>query len=162
MATLDQDIEEFVSGLGFEMVTLDRGGGHRKTLLRLKIDRPYGEPGRSEVTVGDCTRVARELREWLEGRPDAPAECDLEVSSPGVERPLVRPRDFRRFAGEEVRIKGYGPLAGGEKTLEGRLVGLSGADEESVELEIAGEGTLEVPLSAIASAHLVYDWEAEI
>ena len=102
-----------------------------------------------------------ELRDWLEGRPDVPGECDLEVSSPGVERPLVRPRDYRRFAGREVRLKGYGPLAEGEKTLEGRLVGLSGDDEDRVELERA-EGTVEVPLAAIASAHLVYDWEADL
>ena len=161
MAKLADDIEEFLSGLGFEMVTLDRGGGHRTSKIRLKIDRPYGEPGRSEVTVADCTRVASELRDWLEGRPDVPGECDLEVSSPGVERPLVRPGDYRRFAGREVRLKGYGPLAEGKKTLEGRLVGLSGDDEDNVELELA-EGTVEVPLAAIASAHLVYDWEADL
>lgn len=161
MAKLAQEIEEFVSGLGFELVTLDRGGGHRAPTLSLKIDRPYGEPGHSEVTVGDCTRVARELRTWLEESPEAPGDWVLEVSSPGVERPLVRPRDYRRFAGREVALKGYGPLVDGAKRLEGTLLGLADEDEESVALEVEGE-RLEVPLASVASAKLVYDWEGDL
>ncbi len=161
MAKLEREIEEFVSGLGFELVTLDRGGGHRSPHLSLKIDRPYGEPGRSEVTVGDCTRVARELRTWLEESPEAPEDWELEVSSPGVERPLVRPRDYRRFAGREVELKGYGPLADGAKRLEGKLLGLADEDEETVALEVGGERK-EVPLASVASAKLVYDWESDL
>jgi ribosome maturation factor RimP len=161
MARLAAEIEEFLSGLGFELVTLDRGGGRRVSHMRLKIDRPWGEPGRSEVTVDDCTRVARELRGWMEGREDVPEALELEVSSPGVERPLVRARDYRRFAGQQARVKGYGPLAGGRKELEGRLLGLAGPEEEMVALEVEGE-RVEVPLSGIASAHLVYDWESEL
>lgn len=162
MTRLDRALEEFLEGIGFELVTLDRGGGHRSPVLRLKIDRPYGEPGQSEVTVGDCTRVARELREFLEGRPDVPVDYVLEVSSPGVERPLVRPRDYRRFAGQEVRLKGYGQLAGIGKRLQGTLLGLAGEEDSSVALELAEEGRVEVPLSAIASAELVYDWEDDL
>lgn len=161
MAKLAQQIEEFVAGLGFEVVTLDRGGGHGAPTLTLKIDRPYGEPGESEVTVGDCTRVARELRDWLEESPEAPRDWVLEVSSPGVERPLVRPRDYRRFAGREVEVKGYGPLAGGRKRLEGTLLGLVEEDGDRAALEVDGE-RVEVPLSGVASAKLVYDWESDL
>lgn len=160
MAELAREIEEFVSGLGFEVVTLDRGGGRRTPRLTLKIDRPHGEPGRSEVTVGDCTRVARELRSWLEESPDAPKDWVLEVSSPGVERPLVRPADFRRFAGETVELNGYGPLAEGTGRLEGRLLGLADG-EDAATVEVDGE-RIEVPLSSIASAKLVHDWEADL
>lgn len=161
MARLTAEIEEFLSGLGFELVTLDRGGGRRVSHMRLKIDRPWGEPGRSEVTVDDCTRVARELRGWMSDREDVPEALQLEVSSPGVERPLVRPRDYSRFAGETVRLKGYGPLVEGRKELEGRLLGLAGPEDEQVALEIGGE-RVEVSLSAVASGHLVYDWESEL
>lgn len=161
MSELTSALEELVDRLGFELVTLDRGGGHRRPVLRLKIDRPYGEPGQSEVTVDDCTRVAREIQSFLEDREDVPGDYTLEVSSPGVERPLVRPRDYRRFAGRQVRLKGYGPLAGEAKLLEGRLLGLTGPDEGSVAVEV-GDGRVEVPLSSIASANLVYDWEQDL
>lgn len=161
MSELARELEPFLEGMGFEMVTLDRGGGHRSPVLRLKIDRPWGEPGRSEVTVEDCTRVAREIRAWLEERGDAPEDWVLEVSSPGVERPLVRLRDYRRFAGREVRLKGYGPLARGSKHLQGTLLGLADKEEGVVALEVA-EGRVEVPVSSIASAHLVYDWESDL
>lgn len=160
---LIRDLDVFLEGMGFELVSLDRGGGRRKGMLRLKIDRPDGEPEGSSVTVGDCTRVARELREYLEGRRDVPAELTLEVSSPGVERPLVRARDFRRFVGREVRLKGYGPLAPGRKTLEGVLREYRECEEGGepvVVVTVEGED-LEVGLSSIASARLVYRWENE-
>lgn len=166
MARLSHELDEFLAGMGFELVTLDRGGGRGNRLLSLKIDhRHAGEPGRSAVTVDDCTRVARALREFLEGREEVPRDFRLEVSSPGVERPLVRPRDYERFAGREVRLKGYGPLAEGRKQLEGKLLGYTPADGDEegaiVALEVA-EGRVEVPLSAIAKANLVYDWEEDL
>lgn len=161
MSELAGELESFVEGMGFEMVTLDRGGGHRSRVLRMKIDRPWGEPGRSEVTVDDCTRVAREIREWLEGRSEAPEDWVLEVSSPGVERPLVRPRDYRRFAGRKVRMKGYGPLMEGAKRVEGTLLGLADEEGDVVAVQV-DEERVEVPVAKIASAHLVYDWEADL
>lgn len=163
MSDLARDLDELLEGMGFELVSLDRGGGHRSPVVRLKIDRPWGEPGRSEVSVEDCSRVARELRSFLEERPDVPGDLVLEVSSPGVERPLVRPRDYRRFAGQEVRLKGYGPLAGRSRTLQGILLGFTGEEEQEgrVALRVA-EDRVEVPLASIASANLVYDWESDL
>lgn len=161
MAKLEGELESFVETLGFEMVTLDRGGGHRSPVLRLKIDRPWGEPGRSEVTVDDCTRVAREIRDWLGDRTEAPEDWVLEVSSPGVERPLVRLRDFDRFAGRKARLKGYGPLVEGSKVLEGTLLGVADEERAIVALHV-DEERVEVPVSSIADAHLVYDWESDL
>lgn len=161
MAKLARDIERFLEELGFELVSLDRGGGHRSPVIRIKMDRPWGEPGRSEVSVEDCTRIARELRDWMEDREDVPADPVLEVSSPGVERPLVRPRDYRRFAGRRARLKGYGPLAGRSKTLEGELLGMADESDEIVALRVADE-RVEVPIASIASAKLVFDWESAL
>lgn len=158
---LEREIDERLGRMGFELVSLDRGGGHRKPLLRMRIDRVAGPADGSAVSVEDCARVTRSLREWLEGRSDIPGDYDLEVSSPGVERPLVRPRDYERFAGREVRLKGYGPLTEGRKVLEGELEGLTGGDEPRVALRTNGE-RVTVPLASIASATLVYRWEDDL
>lgn len=160
MTQLERDIDAFLGRMGFELVVLERGGGHRKPLLRLRIDRRHGPSARG-VSVEDCARVTRELREWVETRDDVPEDYVLEVSSPGVERPLVRPRDYERFAGREVRVKGYAPLAGSSKELEGELVGLVGDGEDRVQLRVAGEAVT-VPLAAIAKANLVYRWEEDL
>lgn len=160
-STLEREIDERLGRMGFELVSLDRGGGHRKPLLRLRIDRLAGPADGSAVSLDDCARVTRELGEWLEGREDLPGAYDLEVSSPGVERPLVRPRDFERFAGREVRLKGYGPLDEGRRRLEGELEGLAGGEEARVALRVEGE-RIEVPLSSIASATLVYRWKDDL
>lgn len=161
---LEAELEELVARLGFELVTLERGGGRRRPLLRLRMDRPGGRPGRSSVTVEDCARVSRAVREYLDSRPDGDPDYILEVSSPGVERPLVRARDYERFAGQRVRVRGYGPLAGGSRQLEAVLLGLRGAEDDGgqvVELEVEGE-RIGVPLSSIARAELVYRCEDDL
>jgi ribosome maturation factor RimP len=157
------DIETWLEGLGFELVTFSRSGGRGRGALRLRIDRLGTEPEGPGVTIDDCARVSRGLREWLEGRADVPADYELEVSSPGAERPLVRPRDYERFAGREARLKGYGPLAERSRSLQGKILGVVPSVDVAprVAIEVAGE-RLEVPLDAIASAHLVYDWEEDL
>lgn len=157
---LETEIEALLERMGYELVALEKGGGRRRPLLRLRIDRPDGEPGRSSVTVSDCAAVSRVVEELLEESPAAPGDYILEVSSPGVERPLVRARDYVRFAGREVVLRGYGPLAGKARRLTGVLLGLSG-DGDRVAVEVEGE-RLEVPLSAVARAHLVYRWEEHV
>lgn len=157
-ASLETQIERTLEPLGYEMVALERGGGRGRPLLRLRIDLPDSEPGRSRVTVEDCGRASAAVNALLEESPDAPSDYILEVSSPGVERPLVRPRDYERFAGRPVRIRGYGPLAPGRKELVGRLIGRT---EERVAVEVEGE-RLEVPMESIAKARLVYRWEDDL
>lgn len=156
--SLENRIERLLEDLGFELVALERGGGRRRPLLRLRIDRPGGGPEGSTVTVDDCAEVSRAVNEMLETSADAPVDYILEVSSPGVERPLVRPRDYDRFVGQPVLLRGYGPLALGRKELEGTLLGRAGEEAEEVVLEVEGE-RVEVPLASIASARLVYRWE---
>lgn len=158
-AELESRVEALLGRLGFELVTMERGGGRRRPLLRLRVERPGDEPGRSTVTVEDCARLARELRGWLEREGGEEGDWILEVSSPGVERPLVRPRDWERCAGRRVRVHGFAPLAGGSRRVEATLIGLT-AETGVVRLE-AEAGPLEVPLSAIARAELVHRWEEE-
>jgi len=160
---MEQGIEEVVSGLGFELVSVERGGGRGRPLIRLRIDRPGGLPGRSELTVDDCAVVSRAVRDWLDDAGKAGESYILEVSSPGVERPLVRRGDYERFAGLSVRLRGFGPLAGGRREVEGILRGVRelGADETVVVLE-AEDGELRVPLNGIAKANLVYRPESDL
>jgi len=152
--SLERAIERLLDELGFELVALEKGGGRRRPLLRLRIDRPDAEPGRSSLTAADCAHVSRATMTMLEERSDAPSDFILEVSSPGVERPLVRERDFTRFAGHEVRLRGYGPLVEGRKELEGVLAGFD-EDGARVLLDVDGE-RIAVPLAEVAKANLRY------
>lgn len=152
--SLEGAIERLLDELGYELVALEKGGGRKRPLLRLRIDRPDGEPGRSSLTAGDCAEVSRAVMAMLEERPDAMSDFILEVSSPGVERPLVRERDFTRFAGHEVRVRGYGPLVKGQKQIDAVLAGYD-EDEAEVLLDVDGE-RVAVPLSDVAKANLRY------
>ncbi len=161
---LAAELEKRVEQLGFELVELDQAGTPQRPLLRLRIDRPDSAPG-SAVTLEDCTTVSRALESYLDDHPQVAERYVLEVSSPGVERPLVRPRDFERFQGKDVVLKGKAPLAGRGRKLAGVLLGLVGAEGEEggerVRVRLAGGEEVEVPRSEISRAHLVYRWGAE-
>lgn len=157
--SLERAIERVLDELGYELVALEKGGGRKRPLLRLRIDRPDGEPGRSSLTADDCAQASRAITALLEDRPDAWSDFILEVSSPGVERPLVRECDFERFAGHEVRVRGYGPLMDGRKQVEGVLAGFD-AERAEVLLDVDGERVV-VPLSAVAKANLRYRYGEE-
>ncbi|MFQ5529982.1 MAG: ribosome maturation factor RimP [Gemmatimonadota bacterium] len=151
---LESAIEQVVDELGYELVVLERGGGRRRPLLRLRIGRPGDRPRRSSLTADDCAAVSRAVMEMLEAREDAGSDFVLEVSSPGIDRPLVRTADYERFAGEPVRVRGYAPIIDGRKQVDAVLLGLETEDEE-VLLDVDGE-RVAVPVSAIARANLRY------
>ena len=149
-------IERAVEALGFEVVQLERGGG-RRPVLRIRIDRPGDARGRSGVTVEDCAAVTKALRALGEDEDGGESDRGLEVSSPGVDRPLVKAADYARFAGSRVLVKGYAPLAERGRRLDGTLIGLLDDSVEAFTLEIDGDRVV-IPLAAVASARLVYDW----
>lgn len=158
MRSLERELEEFLSSIDFELVSMERGGGRQRPLLRLRVDRPDGQPGRSTVTVDDCATVSKAVRRFLEEGASGEEEWVLEVSSPGVERPLTRAPHYARFAGEMVRLRGFGQLAGGSRQIVGRLIGIAGqAGEEEVTVEVDGERVV-IALSDIAKATLVYEF----
>lgn len=154
--SLESAIERLLDELGYELVVLKRGGGRRRPVLRLRVDRHGDRPGKSTLTVDDCASLSRAVMEMLEQRADETAEFVLEVSSPGVERPLVRVADFRRFAGEPVRVRGYGPIVDGRKQVDAVLLGLE-PDESEVLLDVDGE-RVSVPVTAIAHANLRFSF----
>src|SRR5262245_18603784 len=130
-----RQIEGRVEELGYELVDVEWAGSSARPLIQIRIDRVVGEPG--GVSVDDCARVSRALEPWLDGVEAIPERYVLEVSSPGVDRPLLRARDFERFAGKKVAVKGPAPLAGRATRLEGELLGLVQAEgEERVRLRL--------------------------
>lgn len=157
----ERAIERLVEESGFELVTLERAGARNRPLLRLRIDRPGSVAGHSGVTAEDCALVSRVLHERLEAGPNSLENYVLEVSSPGVERPLVRREDFDRFAGNEVVLRGYRPLVGNSRQVEGLLTGLVGDAGDRLALEIEGEH-VEIPLDAVAKATLAYRWQEDL
>lgn len=159
---LTAEIEEHVERLGFEVVELERAGSRARPLLRLRIDRPDASGPESDVTLEDCTRVSRALEAWLDERDDLSARYVLEVSSPGVERPLVRPRDFERFAGHEILVRTKERLEGGATRVQGELVGLRSEGEgERIVLRTAAGEEVVVPRTATTKVNLVFRWGGE-
>lgn len=123
---LQQTVENTVRGLGFELVELERSAGG---LLRVTIDHPW-EPGQGPaalITLDDCERVTRQLQYVLE--VEGVDYRRMEVSSPGVDRPLHGERDFERFEGEQVDLVlrepigavGAGVVHANRKRFRGRL-----------------------------------------
>jgi ribosome maturation factor RimP len=156
---LAADIDRQVSEMGFELVELEVAGNRARPILRVYIDRPDSVPGEPSISVEDCTRVSRGLEPMLDAYEGLSERYLLEVSSPGVERPLVRPRDWSRFAGQEVSVRGKGTLAGKARRLEGELLGLKGGEgEESVSLRLPDGEDVEFPLAEVDKANLVYRW----
>lgn len=121
---LESLVTRTVEGLGYELVDINRSP--RGRLIRVFVDRPGG------VTVDDCVTVSNQLSRVL-----AVESVDyerLEVSSPGLDRPLKTAADFQRFTGEAARIRLRRPL-GGRANFEGIL---QGCDGEAVVLEVEG------------------------
>jgi len=157
---VDDEMERRVEDLGYELVDVQWGGSGRRPMLKVRIDRVEANQG-DGVTVQDCAKVSRALEEWLDEHEGLGEKYVLEVSSPGVDRPLVRGRDFDRFRGQHVALLGSGVLLGKATRLEGELLGLADADSgsEAVLLRLQNGEEVSVPRSDIRKAHLVFTWK---
>lgn len=153
---LEREIEKQIEELGFELVEAMRGGSKTRPLLRLRIDRPDSKPGQG-VSLDDCAAVSRAVERYLDERQDLGERYVLEVSSPGIERPLVKARDFQRFAGEPVVLKTQHPIEAHGKRIEGVLLGLDEADR--VRLEMPDKAVVSIPRNEVVRAKLVFKWE---
>jgi ribosome maturation factor RimP len=150
---LQGEVEARIGALGYELVELEQVGSKARPILRIRIDRPDSE---QPVTVEDCARVSRDLETFLDENAALSERYVLEVSSPGVERPLVKRRDYERFAGKEVAIKTNEAVGQLGKRVEGVLRGISEGDV--VELDVKGQ-TVAVERSNIKKANLVFRWD---
>ena len=155
------EVEALLGRLGFELVEVGWVGSPRRPILRIRMDLLDSVPGKGGVSVDQCAEVSRELEPWLDAHPEVPDRYVLEVSSPGVERPLTKPADWERFKGNPVVVKGRDFPGGMGNRLQGDLLGLEedvgGATLVALLLE-SGDRVL-IPLDRIQKAHLVYRWE---
>ena len=134
-------VQPVVAGMGYELVDVQASNGGR--LLRLFIDKPGG------VGLEDCAAVSRQLSRVFE--VEGIDYERLEVSSPGLDRPLRKGADFARFAGQKAELRMRTPDATGRR----RFVGvLRGAEEGRVSLELDGQ-TVALELSDVERARLV-------
>lgn len=133
-----------MSALGFELVEIELAGGGNQTLLRLYIDSEEG------VNVDDCADVSRQVSAVLDVEDPIAGRYTLEVSSPGLDRPLVKPSDFIQRIGETVKVRLYQAIDGRRK-FKGELVS---ADENRVVID-SGGSTHELKYSDMERARLV-------
>jgi ribosome maturation factor RimP len=142
-------IQPVVTDMGFVLVRVRFIAGGRPR-LQIMAERPDGR-----MSVEDCAQLSRALSALLDIEDPIPGEYVLEVSSPGLDRPLVKPADFLRFKGREAKIELAG-LLGGRKRFKGRLGGLEfGAGGEEVILEEEGGAAVALPVRLIDEAKLV-------
>ena len=136
-------LEPVVEGLGYEFVGAEYHPGRRQGVLRVFIDAPDG------VGVDDCAGVSHQLSGLLDVEDPIAGDYLLEVSSPGLDRPVFKAADYERFAGEWIRLRLKTPLDG-RRRLQGRLRGLA---EGCVVVEEAGARVV-VPLDEVERAHI--------
>jgi ribosome maturation factor RimP len=148
VAGLAERIEPEVKSLGYDLVRVAMIGGTSDPTLQVMAERPDTR----QLDLTDCERISRRLSEMLDLCDPIDGSYRLEVSSPGIDRPLTRLSDYRDWAGHEARITLTEPLEGDRKQYSGTLEGVEG---DSVKLTDKTGQARTLPFSAIASAKLV-------
>ena len=139
-------IEPEVKALGLDLVRVAMIGGSSDPTLQIMAERPDTR----QLTIDDCTDLSRRLSDVLDEQDPIEGAYRLEVSSPGIDRPLTRLADFADWTGHEARIRFEQPIDGA-KQVSGIIDGLAG---ETVRISTT-KGLREVPFTAIASAKLL-------
>ena len=137
-------IKPAVEALGYELVGVEYRRGRKRALLRVYIDKADG------ITLDDCARASHQVSGVLDVEDPIVERYDLEVSSPGLDRPLFEPEHFERFAGQRVRVR-MSPPVDGRRKFTGMLLGFEDGqvrvDEDGIERR--------VPLESVSAARLV-------
>ncbi|MBF0166950.1 MAG: ribosome maturation factor RimP [Alphaproteobacteria bacterium] len=142
-----QIIEEPLKSLGYDLVRVQVNGAAKRATLQVMAERIDGVA----MTIEDCTAISRALSPILDVADPIAGAYVLEVSSPGIDRPLVRPKDFERWAGFEARLETRQPVDG-RKRFKGLLLGLEG---EEVKLKDEAGIEFRLPITALTKAKLV-------
>lgn len=145
---LQELLEPVITDLGYELVLLDFAPQTGFAQLRLFIDGPEG------VTLDDCAKVSREVAGVMDVHDPISSPYQLEVSSPGFDRPLTKPEHFERFQGQEARIQLLAPI-NGRKRYSG-VIAVSGDDFVTLTTEL---GDVELRYATIERARLIPDFD---
>ena len=141
-------LKPLVEDLGYEFVGLEHQSNPKNPVLVIYIDRPEG------IAVEDCERVSREVAALLDVEDPIPGQYSLEVSSPGLDRPLFTVEQFDRFSGELAQVTVFAPV-GGRRKFKGQILGARG--DEVLLNQDGNEVVLE--FGNIAKARLVPDYD---
>jgi len=144
-AQIERMIAPSLAAMGYDIVRVLLTGGQRPT-LQVMAERTDGQ----DMSVDDCAEISRAVSALLDVEDPIAGAYTLEVSSPGIDRPLTRPADFQRFAGFEARVETRQPVEG-RKRFRGRLLGLEG---DSIWIATP-EGEAALPVDDILRAKLV-------
>src|SRR5438874_8517318 len=144
-------IHEIIESQGYELVDVELKGAGKSSVLRVFIDAPAG------ISHRDCELVSEQVGTVLDVEDLIPFSYTLEVSSPGLERKLVKESDYTRFGGKLARIQTRIPLRQ-QKVFRGILQGIQ---DGKVRLELPKGDLLDIPLDVIQEAKLEFDWDAE-
>ena len=147
VAAIAKQIEPEVKSLGYELVRVAMIGGSSDPTLQVMAERPDTR----QLDLSDCEKISRQLSEWLDANDPIEGGYRLEVSSPGIDRPLTRLKDYADWAGHDARISLKEPH-GDRKQYSGTLQGLDG---ETVRLSGKDGQDYELPFSEISSAKLL-------
>jgi len=143
---LNNLIERVARRENLELVHWDLVGPPGGLLLRIDIDKPGG------VTHGDCQNLSKQIETVVDVEDVIPTAYVLEVSSPGIERPLYKPEDYQRFAGSRIRLRTSEPI-NGQRTFHGKLDGIT---DNKVLLEADNAGHLEIPYESVVRANIEF------
>ena len=133
---------------GIEIVEIELKGGGKNRFLRISIDRPEG------VTHGDCELISHQVGTILDVEDVVPGAYTLEVSSPGVERKLLKYRDFERFTGKKIKAILREPVENSRRW-EGTLASCA---DGLINLEVAEGKTIQFPFDQVEKANLKFEW----
>ena len=151
--SIEPIVAQELDSLSFDLVELRRGGSKSRPVLEIRIDRRDG----AKVTIEDCARVSRALEARLEADALVSEQYVLEVSSPGADRPLRSPADWRRFVGHRATVTST-ELAGGKQEVE-ILAVAGGEGAETVHVRDPKGREAHLPLDAISGARLAFHWK---
>ena len=148
-AKIEEIANRVAESEGVELVEVEVKGGGVNRFVRISIDKPDG------VTHGDCEQISHQVGTILDVEDVVPGgHYTLEVSSPGVERKLLKLQDYERFKGKKAKIGLREPVEG-RRNWDGTLAGL---EDGSVLLEIAPEKIMRFPFTGIQKANLKFEW----
>jgi ribosome maturation factor RimP len=144
-------LEPIVAGEGLELLEVEFVREHEGWVLRLFIDKPGGRVG-----LDECSQVSRAVDTVLDVEDLVPHEYNLEVSSPGVNRPLKKPAHYARVKGQKIKVKTFGPI--GEPPRKNFTGTLTEVAADAIGVDVEGAGSFRIPFKDIAKANLEFEF----
>ncbi|HEX8821751.1 MAG TPA: ribosome maturation factor RimP [Archangium sp.] len=150
-ARAQEMLEPIVAGEGLELLEVEFIREREGWILRLFIDKPGGRVG-----LDECSQVSRAVDTVLDVEDIVPHEYNLEVSSPGVNRPLRKPVHFERVKGQKVKVKTFGPI--GEPPRKNFTGTLTEVAADAISVDVEGAGSFRISFKDIAKANLEFEF----